>query len=80
MQGYEARGAPLALPRRDPARSWRAGGRAVERGDCVHFVRRELPSDDSHLFEDIISAHSLCEGHKLLFDVASLLPLQRGRS
>src|SRR5258708_25410108 len=77
---HSLRGLPRELPRRDPSRSWRAGGRAVERGDRVHFVRRELPGDDSHLFEDIVLAHALREGHKLPFDVAGLLRLQHGRS
>src|SRR5262249_33955881 len=53
---------------------------AVEDRDCLHFVRRELPRDNSHLFKDIVLTHALRESDKLYLDVVGLLPLQRGRS
>jgi hypothetical protein len=69
-----------ALMQREALSAWRAGGYAVECGDCLHFVRRELPRDNSHLFKDIILTHALRESDELFLDVVGLLPLQRGRS
>src|SRR5882762_3582920 len=58
----------------------RAGARAVEGGERMHFVGRELLGGRSHLLIDVILANPLGEGGELPFEVSGMLPLQRRSS
>ena len=50
--------------------------RAVEGGERMHFVGRELFGSRAHLLIDVILANALGEGRELPFEVSSVLPLQ----
>ena len=69
---------PAWLAHRDASR--RRGRLPIEGGKCTHFLRRELPGDNSHLFGNIVLARALGEGDQLHFDVVRLLPMKGRRS
>jgi hypothetical protein len=49
--------------------------RAVEDGDRVHFLWRQLLGDCAHLLADVVLAHTFSERPQLAFDVWSALLL-----
>jgi hypothetical protein len=48
-------------------RDWRTLRRTVEGGKRVHFLRRELLGDDSHLLEDIVLRPPLASSRVAIF-------------
>jgi hypothetical protein len=56
------------------------GVQAVEGGERLHFVARELLGGRAHLLIDIILAAAFGECRKLPFNIGSVLPLQRRRA
>src|SRR5260370_22500793 len=57
-----------------------AGAGAVELGDEMHLLRRQLHSKGAHLLVDVVLPKPLGEGRKLAFDVDGLLRLQLRRA
>jgi hypothetical protein len=49
--------------------------RAVELGDQVHLLRRQLRGYDAHLLVNVILPKPLGEGHELALDIGGLLRL-----
>jgi hypothetical protein len=68
------------LPRCGTSCIRRSDGRAVERGERVHFILRELLGDYAHLLEDVILSHSLRERREVPLDIGRMLSLQGGRT
>jgi hypothetical protein len=56
------------------------GVQAVEGGERLHFVARELLGGCAHLLIDIIPAAAFGECRKLSFNVGGVLSLQRWRA
>ena len=56
------------------------GVQAVEGGERLHFVARELLGGCAHLLIDIIPAAAFGECRKLPFNVGGVLSLQRRRA
>ena len=68
------------LPGREASGFSRAGARAVEGRERLHFVGRELLGGRSHLLIDVILTTALGECRELPFDVGGMLSLQRRSS
>ena len=66
------------LPGREASGFTRAGARAVEGRERLHFVGRELLGGRSHLLIDVILANPLGEGGELPFEVSGMLPCSAG--